>query len=363
VKHGIVSKELAAVYHMDNTFRPSVSIITPTYNHGRFIGACIESVLKQTYSNWEQVVIDDGSTDNTPEIASGFHDPRIRLERQANQGPFELANIYNRALSLAKGELIAILEGDDFWPPNKLAALIPAFVDREVVLAYGEPADVDAGGTEQRTKSHTTRLRKGLSNSVLFNDPVGSATRYMLLAEGRSLIAPSTVIIRRSALEKIGGFQYLVGLPLTDYPTFMELSLIGKFYYSPKTMGYRRRHENSITVGHARTIHEKVSSFTLDFLERYHEKIEIPRSQRQEIEENWREAEDKLHFSEGRSLLLRKKWLQARAHFRAISKSKKLVVRLAACAGFLLSWLHMNIEPLMKLGGRADLRVQRNSEL
>jgi hypothetical protein len=185
----------------------------------------------------------------------------------------------------------------------------------------------------------------------------------MLLAEGRSLVSPSTVVIRRSALERIGGFQYVAGLPLTDYPTFMELSLVGKFYYSPETMGYRRRHENSITVGHARTIHEKVSSFTIDFLERHCEKIELSRSERQEVEENWRDAEDKLHFSEGRSLLLQRKWFEARVHFRATSKSKNLMVRLAGLAGFLLSWLHMNIEPLMKLGGRADLRVQHNSEL
>lgn len=348
---------------MNGTFSPLVSIITPTYNHEQYIGPCIKSVLDQTHSNWEQVIIDDGSTDKTPDIVSGFRDPRIRLERQANQGPFLLGNTYNRALSLAKGELVAILEGDDFWPPDKLAALVPAFLDANVVLAYGEAADVDARGLEQRNKSHATCLRKGLSHSVLFNDPVGSATQYMFLAEGRSLVSPSTVIIRRSALERIGGFQYVIGLPLTDYPTFMELSLIGEFCYSPETMGYRRRHENSITVGHARTIHEKVSSFTIDFLERHQEKIEFSLFKRQEMEQNWRAAEDKLHFSEGRSLLLQRKWFEARANFRSASKSKNIMVRLAAHAGFLSSWLHMNIEPLMKLGGRADLRVQRNSEL
>jgi glycosyltransferase involved in cell wall biosynthesis len=348
---------------MDQTFKPLLTIITPTYNHQDYIAQCVDCVLQQTYPKWEQVLIDDGSTDATAKIASGFRDPRIRLERQTNQGPFDLAKTYNRALSLANGELIAILEGDDFWPTNKLAALVPAFLDDEVVLAYGEAADVDAKGMKQRNKSHTTCLRERLSHSVLFNDPVGTATQYMLLAEGRSLVSPSTVVIRRSALEKMGGFQYVAGLPLTDYPTFMELSLIGKFYYSPETMGYRRRHENSVTVGHARTIHEKVSSFTTDFFRRHHEKIELSPSKRREIEEHWRAAEDKLHFSEGRSLLLQRKWFEARTHFRTTSKSKSLTVRLAAYAGFVLSWLHMNIEPVMKLGGRADLRVQRNLEL
>jgi len=337
-----------------------VSIITPTYNHGRFIKTCIEGVLGQTYRNWEQIIIDDGSTDNTFAIASGIPDPRIRLERQSNQGPFELAKTYNRALSLATGELVAILEGDDFWPPDKLATLVPAFADNSVVMAYGEATDVDATGREQRRKSRTTRLRQGLPHAVLFNDPVGSATQYMLLAEGRSLVCPSTVIIRRRALEGIRGFQYVRGLPLTDYPTFMELSLVGKFYYLPRTMGYRRRHENSVTVGHSRTIHELVTGFTRGFLERHCEKIEVSSAKRQQVEQSWRGAEDKLHFSEGRSLLLQSKWSEARTHFRAVSKSRDPIVCLAGYAGFLLSCLHLNIEPLMKLGGRADLRVQGN---
>ncbi len=337
---------------------PLVSVITPAYNHEKYISACLESLLHQSYYLWEQVVIDDGSTDTTVDVVSRFRDSRIRLERQANQGPFELANSYNRALSLAKGEFIAILEGDDFWPHDKLAALVPSFSDPNVVLAYGEAADVDANGIEQRTKSDATRLREGLSHSVLFNNPVGSATRYMLSAEGRSLVSPCTVVIRRSALEKIGGFQYLVGLPLTDYPTFMELSLAGKFHYLPQIMGYRRRHENSITVRHERRIHEVVCSFTMNFLERHRNQIVLLPSEREGIMQNWRQAEDKLHFSEGRSLLLQNKWSEARDHFRIAFTSNKVTVRLAAFAGFLFSWLHIDIEPLMKLGGRASLRVQ-----
>jgi glycosyltransferase involved in cell wall biosynthesis len=342
---------------MQSAFSPSISIVTPTFNHERYVETCIQSVVEQTYSNWEQIVIDDGSADNTANIVSGIRDPRIRLERQANQGAFELAKTYNRALSLAQGELIAILEGDDFWPHDKLATLVPAFADPDVVLAYGEAGDVDAKGLEQRTMSHTTHLRKTQSHSVLFNDPIGSATRYMVLAEGRSLVSPSTVVIRRSALEKIGGFQYVAGLPLTDYPTFMELSLNGRFCYSAETMGYRRRHENSVTVGHTRTIHEKVSSFTLDFLDRHREKIELTPSQGQEMEQNWQQAEDKLHFSEGRSLLLQRKWSEARSHFRIASSSRTAAVCLASVAGLIFSWLHADLEPLMRLGGRASLRA------
>jgi glycosyltransferase involved in cell wall biosynthesis len=336
--------------------QPLVSIITPTCNHGPFIRACVESLLAQSYLKWEQIIVDDGSTDNTGEIISDYGDPRICYERQSNLGPFQLATTYNRAFRLAKGDLIAILEGDDFWPSTKLATLVPAFIDPGVVLAYGEAADVNVNGEEQQTASCTTRLRKKLSTSVLLNNPVGSATRHMLLVEGRSLVSPSTVILRRSALELIGGFQYVPGLPLTDYPTFIELSLAGTFYYSPQTMGYRRRHEHSITVNHARTIYEKVSEFTLQFLARHRDQIAPSVPELRALEENWRRAEDKLHFSEGRALLLRSLWPEARAHFRLAAQSNSLAVRLAAIAGLLFSCLHTNIEPLMRLGGRAELR-------
>jgi glycosyltransferase involved in cell wall biosynthesis len=316
----------------------------------------VNSVLQQSYSNWEQIIIDDGSTDDTGKIVCRYKDSRIHYQHQANTGPFELANSYNRALSLARGELVAILEGDDFWPSEMLAKMVPAFLDQGVVLAYGEAADVDADGNEQRRKSRAIRSRKNLSPQVLFNSPVGSATYHMLAAEGRSLISPSTVILRRSVLDHIGGFQRVPGLPLTDYPTFIELSLSGRFYYSPQTMGYRRRHGASITMNHARAIYERVSHFTLGFVASHSNQISLSDSEMKKIQATWLESEDNLHFSEGRSLLLKKMWSEARPHFRAACRSRSLAMQLTACAGLILSWLHSDLEGLMRIGGRAGLR-------
>jgi hypothetical protein len=216
--------------------------------------------------------------------------------------------------------------------------------------------DVSAIGEEQKIASHTTRLRKQLPSEVLCNNPAGSASRYMLLAEGRSLVSPSTVILRRSALEMIGGFQAVPGLPLTDYPTFIELSLKGTFRYSPATAGYRRRHEASITVHHSRTIYEKVCEFTLQFLVRHREEIPLSASELQSLKENWQVAQYKLHFSEGRALLLQGLWIEAKRHFRLAVQSPSRGVRLAAIVGVLCSCLHIDVERLMKLGGRSDLR-------
>ena len=339
----------------DSNFAPLVSIITPTFNHQDYIGSCIESVLAQTYPSWEQIIIDDGSTDRTAEVIAQYKDARIRYFYQENQGALKLAGNYNRALSLAKAELIAILEGDDFWPPNKLATLVPAFLDTEVVLAYGEVSYVNPDGSEHRTMSRSPRWGV-LPRSVLFNDPVGSATRYMLLSPERTLVGPSTVIVRRRALNEIGGFQYIQGLPLTDYPTFMELSLRGKFLHEPATMGYRRHHLTSVSVTYFERINEHVSTFALSFLERHDGKIALTPSQRREMEENWQKWRYKCGFSQGRILLAQKQWGDARNCFRVALRSKELSACLAALIGYFFSWFHLDIELLMRLSGRVDLR-------
>ena len=339
----------------DSNFAPLVSIITPTFNHQDYIGACIGSVLAETYPYWEQIIFDDGSIDRTAEVIAQYKDPRIRYFHQENQGALKLAETYNRALSLAKGELIAILEGDDFWPPNKLATQVPAFLDAEVVLAYGEVSDVNPDGSEHGRMGLSTR-RRVLPRSVLFNDPVGSATRYMLLSPERTLVGPATVIIRRRALNEIGGFQYIQGLPVTDNPTFLELSLRGKFSYQQATMGFRRHYLTSVSISYFGTIGEHTSAFALSFLGRHCDKIALTPLQRREMEEGWQKWRYKCGFSQGRILLARKQWGDARNCFRVAVRSKELSVCLAALVGYFFSWFHLDIELLMRLAGRVDLR-------
>jgi len=117
--------------------RPMVSIITPTYNHERFIAQCIESVLAQSYPYWEQIIIDDGSTDRTSEIVARYRDDRITYTRQENRGIWQLSRIYNDALMRSKGQYIAILEGDDFWPPHKLERQMKAFEESNADISWG----------------------------------------------------------------------------------------------------------------------------------------------------------------------------------------------------------------------------------
>jgi len=106
-----------------------VSIIMPSYNCGRFIAESIRSVLAQTYENWELLIVDDCSTDDTASVVKAFADPRIRYQRnRQNEGA---ALTRNKALLAAKGRYIAFLDADDIWAPEKLEKQI-AFMQQNV---------------------------------------------------------------------------------------------------------------------------------------------------------------------------------------------------------------------------------------
>jgi glycosyltransferase involved in cell wall biosynthesis len=98
-----------------------VSVIMPAFNYGRYIGAAIESVLRQVHSDLELLVVDDGSTDNTAEVLRGVTDPRVRLYRLKNGG---VSRARNHALDRAQGDAIAFLDADDVWLPHKLSAQV-----------------------------------------------------------------------------------------------------------------------------------------------------------------------------------------------------------------------------------------------
>jgi len=108
------------------------------------------SVLAQTEPRWEQLVIDDGSTDGTDDVVKTFGDPRISLVRRNHRGIMHLADSYNDALAMARGEFVAVLEGDDFWPPWKLTRQLRSFHDPAVVLSWGRAAETDTDGRVMR---------------------------------------------------------------------------------------------------------------------------------------------------------------------------------------------------------------------
>lgn len=121
-----------------------VSIITPSYNTARFIAETINCVLAQTYTNWEMIIVDDCSTDDTDAVVGSFSDPRIRyLKNEKNSGA---AVSRNRALREAKGKWIAFLDSDDLWEPDKLEKQI-AFMERnQYHFSYTNYREIDDDG-------------------------------------------------------------------------------------------------------------------------------------------------------------------------------------------------------------------------
>lgn len=335
--------------------RPIISIITPTYNHENFIGQCIDSVLAQSYPNWEQIIIDDGSSDRTAEFVCRYNDPRIRYVYQENQGLEALARTYNRALAMAQGTLVAILEGDDAWPEDKLERMVQGFADPEVALAYGEMREIDPEGNLAQRMSNTSRRRKELSSSILFNDPVGSAAAYMLTVHGHSLVSASTAVIRRSALEAIGGFQYVPEQCYVDFPTFIALVFQGKFFYFPEIVGYRRSHSASATVllgdKMARVAREHLSNLLSD------PRFALTTTQKSALEREWEAVQCGQEFALGRLCALQGRWREAREHFARGLSFSDLRALAGSAAGWVLSWVKCDLEELFRMAGRAPLKV------
>ncbi len=221
---------------------PRVSIITPAYNHAGYIRQCIESVRSGNYQDWEMLVVDDGSTDGTADVVRSIDDPRVRLFQKANGGIARLAEVYNLALEHAQGDLLAILEGDDYWPPDKLSLQVPEFDDPAVVLVSGFAQVVDDEGTVLgRIPSEP------MPGGAQTNQPIGTATRTMFEPFTLMFTFPVATMLRRSAVERIGGFRQPSDLPLVDYPTILALSVEGEFRFVPQTCGFWRRHAQSTT--------------------------------------------------------------------------------------------------------------------
>ncbi len=113
----------------------------PTYNCARFIRESIDSVLAQTYTNWELIIVDDSSTDNTAEMVANFNDPRIHyLRNEQNEGA---ALTRNKALRAAKGRYIAFLDSDDLWHPDKLERQIAFMEQNGYAFTYHEYTEID----------------------------------------------------------------------------------------------------------------------------------------------------------------------------------------------------------------------------
>lgn len=324
---------------------PLVSIITPTYNHEKFIGTCIESVLEQTYQNWEMIIIDDGSTDNTRNIVSRYNDKRIKYIKQENIGIWRLKETYNKALNLSKGDLIAILEGDDYWPSYKLEKQVEIFKKEDVVLSWGR-------------KNTVNDKNDIISFDIQSLNPFINMTQEEIIKDLMifNFIQPCTVMINKNALLPIGGFLQPKNAPFVDYATFLELSLRGRFYPSDEILGYWRKHNAQTTLKQQTKMNEAFM-YPLDFYKKLDPEI------KNSIEFN---TNDKIKIynkivnaqitESARLNLVKCNWNEAFNQYKGLLIKGDFAIKLQSVIGIICALCRKNIEWLAIVTCKAKLR-------
>lgn len=190
---------------------PLVSIVIPTYNHAHFLGRALQSVLNQTYTNWEAIVIDNHSTDNTDEVMQSFSNPSITYLKIHNNGV--IAASRNVGIRAAKGEWIAFLDSDDWWMADKLQVCI-AQANDTIGLIYHDLNVISK--VNQRFsfgKSRSRELAKEAHGDLLSN---GCA------------MPNSSVVVRKALLVNIGGIsEKSEKIGWEDYDAWLRLAKAG----------------------------------------------------------------------------------------------------------------------------------------
>jgi glycosyltransferase involved in cell wall biosynthesis len=225
-----------------------VTVVAPAYNAAQYVGQCVESVIAQSFQNWELVIVDDGSTDGTPDIVESYRDPRVRCLRLPHRGLRALAETYNAALAVGTGDLVAVLEGDDYWPEDKLEIQVRGFDDPAVQLSWGAGLEVDPEGRPLKVS------REAPVDGLDQRFPAGELFRSLLRSY---VLSPSiTVMARRAALDRVGGFRQDGSAHYVDLPTWLLVLAHnpGVALYHGHVVGYWRRHPTQTTSRHAYTL-------------------------------------------------------------------------------------------------------------
>lgn len=204
-----------------NTY-PLVSIVTPAYNQADYLAETIESVLAQDYPNVEYIVLDDGSTDETPAVLQRY-DGRVRHERHPNRGQ---ANTLNRGWEMARGSLIGYLSSDDRLEPNAVSKLVKALSERpDAAVAYCDFELIDAQGRGFRIVQAEEFSQERLCVDLVCQPGPGA-------------------LFRREVFDSTGGWAgRLHHVP--DFEFWLRASRFGPFVRVPEVLAHYRIHEGS----------------------------------------------------------------------------------------------------------------------
>ena len=226
---------------------PLVSVILPVYNRAASVGRAIESVLSQTWRDFELIVVDDGSTDGTRAAVERYA-PRLRVLEQPHAGAYAARNL---ALRHARGELVAFIDSDDAWLPDRLERQIPLMQRREVGLVFGDVVHLPR---RDRTSFRVSPPRRGRV-----------AARFAWC----NFVPTISVLVRRSCLEEAGGFP---DVPLAaDYLMWFRIALRHELDYVDRVVAEYAVHADGISFDLGRSLAARIRLFAAE-LKRTHDR-------------------------------------------------------------------------------------------
>lgn len=301
--------------------------------------------------------MDDGSTDNTLAIANEFakSDKRIRVYTQDNIGILRLSETYNKALKYAKGAYIAILECDDYWEPDKLIQQATLLDENpEIILSWGQARSISS----DRKIVYNTYPDTNTRDSAFFNnDPPGDILKMLLF---KDWIPALTIMVRKEALQKIGGFQQYTGMPTIDLPTLLQMSLVGKFGFIPAVLGSWRNYAGQITKVFPAALSEGYFKLVTDFISANAKVLSLSDAEIKSVRDFHHRQLVISYSRSGRYKLVRKQFREARKDYlkSIISYSTvEPVWKLRSFTGLIFSLFHMDVEKLSSLLGKKTYSV------
>lgn len=223
--------------------KPRISIVIPTYNHARFLRTALDSIRAQTFGDWDAVVINNFSEDDTIAVVDSYDDARIRLVNFANCGIIAAAR--NHGLSLTQAPFVAFLDSDDFWYPEKLQRCMDKLALGYDLVCH---AEVWVGfGERRRTVHYGPELR---------------ATYESLLLDGNCL-STSAAVVRREWLERAGGFSVQSEfVTAEDYELWLKLARDGaRIGFVGEVLGEYLIHEGNQSRNALRNMHAVMAVF------------------------------------------------------------------------------------------------------
>lgn len=247
-----------------------VTVIIPTYNYGRFIEEAIESVFSQTVGDLQILVVDDGSTDDTPDVLARLRDPRLEIVRTRNQG---VSAARNEGLSRAKGEFIAFLDADDRWTPRKLEYQLEMMTaEADMAAVFANFVRFDERGTfpqdqfsffPELAKLYTRPTRDGRGQRILGN------AFCALVAFGEIPAYTQTMLFRREAVKDLV-FPTMAGTRTgmrfglcEDVPFCLRAFRQGAVGFLNEPLVEVRRHGENASTRLADMPHAKLAAFQL----------------------------------------------------------------------------------------------------